>query len=153
MPFWLMRAMSMLWHTKFLAFCDHGTVCGFAYLAVTRKLIFIMFFAVDENVRSKGYGGRILAELSSMFPTRKIIVSIECCDIEAKDIEHRKRRKQFYLRNGFKETGFFLKMAGVEQEILVSNGSFSKAEFRIFFMRYSNFTVYPKIWAAEDERK
>jgi GNAT superfamily N-acetyltransferase len=149
MPFWLMLVMSKLWNTQFLAFCDGETVCGFAYMAVTRKLIFVMFLAVDEGIRSYGYGSRILDELRLRFPARKMIVSIERCDTEAVDIETRIRRKQFYMRNAFVETGYFLKLSGVEQEILVSGGIFSKREFSRFFICYSNGTMYPQIWANE----
>ena len=35
-------AMSKLWHTDFLEFYDGDTLCGFVYLAHSRKLVFIM---------------------------------------------------------------------------------------------------------------
>ncbi len=150
MPFWLMLIMGKLWNTKFLALRDGDAVCGFVYMAMTRRLIFIMFLAVDETVRSQGYGSRILTEVQSLYPGRKIIVSIERCDVEAKDLEQRMSRKRFYLMNGYMETGYLLKLAGVEQEILVANGAFSKREFRWFFIMYSNGTMYPKIWKANE---
>jgi GNAT superfamily N-acetyltransferase len=146
MPFWLMLIMGRLWNTKFLALRDADAVCGFVYMAMTRRLIFIMFLAVDETIRSKGYGRRILTEVQSMHPGRKIIVSIERCDVEAHDIEQRIRRKRFYLSNGYAETGYLIKLAGVEQEILIADGAFSKREFRWLFIKYSNGTMYPKIW-------
>ena len=45
-----------------------------------------------------------------------------------------------------------MKLSGVEQEILISNGNFDKNEFRLFFMLYSNGTVWPKIWRNEKEK-
>lgn len=51
MPFPLMVAMSKLWHTDFLEFYDGDTLCGFVYLAHNRKLVFIMFLAVDKVLR------------------------------------------------------------------------------------------------------
>lgn len=44
-----------------------------------------------------------------------------------------------------------MKLSGVEQEILISNGNFDKNEFRLFFVLYSNGTVWPKIWRNEME--
>ena len=61
-----------------------------------------------------------------------------------------KRRKNFYLRNDFKETDYLIRMSGVEQEILVRNGQFSKAEFQIFLALYSNGTLWPKIWRKKN---
>ena len=63
MPFPMMVAMSKLWNTVFLEFSDGDTPCGFAYLAHNRQLVFIMFLAVDQALRSKGYGSAILHEI------------------------------------------------------------------------------------------
>ena len=146
MPFPVMVAMSKLWHTDFLEFYDGDTLCGFVYLAHNRKLVFIMFLAVDEALRSKGYGSAILHEIQSRYPKKKIIVSIEPCDAVAPDLAMRERRKAFYCRNGYWETGYRMRLSGVEQEILICNGGFDKGEFRLFFALYSNGTVWPKIW-------
>ena len=56
----MMVLMSKLWNTQFLSFYDGDIPCGFIYFAVNRKMIFIMFLAVDESLRTKGYGSAIL---------------------------------------------------------------------------------------------
>ena len=114
--------------------------------AVNRKMIFIMFLAVDESLRTKGYGSAILKEIKNRYPDKKIMVSIEPCDDSAPDIEVRKRRKAFYRKNGYSETGYMIKLSGVVQEIMITNGDFDKKEFLLFFIFYSNGTVWPKIW-------
>lgn len=149
MPFWLMQVMSRLWHTEFLAFYDGDILCGFVYIATLRKLTFIMFFAVDESLRSMGYGGRILDKVAQLHTNCKMIVSCEPCDEGANDIATRLRRKQFYLHNQYCESGYFLKLSGKEQEILIRNGEFKKSEFRLFFWLYSNFTMLPKVWKRD----
>lgn len=146
MPFPMMVAMSKLWNTQFLGFYDGDTPCGFIYLAANRKIVFVMFFAVDKRLRSKGYGSLILQQIRNKYPNKKIIISIEPCDDNAPDIEVRKRRKAFYLRNGYKETGYKMKLNGIVQEIIISNGEFKKREFCSFFILYSFGSVYPKIW-------
>lgn len=152
MPFPMMVAMSKLWNTDFLEFPDGDTPCGFAYLAHNRQLVFIMFLAVDQALRSKGYGSAILHEIRRRYPNKKIIVSIEPCDAMAPDHALRVRRKTFYCRNGYRETAYRIRLSGVEQEILIRNGSFDKKEFRLFFVLYSNGTVWPKIWKQEPEK-
>lgn len=63
MPFLMMVAMSKLWNTEFLGFYDGDTLCGFVYLAHNSKIVFVMFLAVDETLRLKGYGSAILQEI------------------------------------------------------------------------------------------
>lgn len=149
MPFPMMAAMSKLWNTSFFGFYDGDIPCGLVYLAFNGKLVFIMFLAVDKSLRSKGYGSYILRWIKEKFPSKKIIVSIEPCDENADDAEIRKKRKAFYIKNGYKETGYMMRLNGIEQEIIITNGDFVKKEFRSFFALYSNGTVYPKIWLNE----
>lgn len=146
MPFSMMVVMSKLWNTEFLGYYDSDTLCGFAYLAHNSKIVFVMFLAVDKALRSKGYGSTILREIQNKYPDKKIIISIEPCDKSSPDIELRTRRKDFYMRNGYKETGYMMKLNGVVQEIIITNGVFSKNQFRAFFALYSNCTMWPRIW-------
>lgn len=151
MPFPMMVAMSKLWNTQFFGFYDGPSPCGLIYLASNRNIIFVMFFAVDESLRSKGYGSSILRQLKNEYPDKKIIISIEPCDDNVPDIALRKRRKSFYLRNGYKETGYMMKMNGVVQEIIITNGEFIKREFRSFLAFYSNGILWPKIWDQKEK--
>lgn len=146
MPFVLMLLMSCLWNTQFLAFYDDKTLCGLVYMANLGKQTFIMFIAVDANLRSKGYGSRILKEIQLLYPENMIIVSIEPCMEPVENMEQRIRRKNFYIHNGYRETGYWMKLAGQEQEILVKNGDFDKGKFIAFFMLHSCCTMVPKIW-------
>lgn len=150
MPFWLMRALAKTKNTDFLTFYDGDILCGFVYMAAVKDLVFIMFFAVDETHRSKGYGGKILEKVQSIYPDRKLIISIERCDEPAENMEQRLRRKRFYLRNGYVETKYLLEMGHEAQEILIKNGTFQAEDFFSFFLKYSNGTVRPKIWRKED---
>ena len=124
MPFFMMVAMSKLWNTQFLGFYSGDIPCGFIYLASNRKIVFVMYFAVDKNLRSKGYGSYILQKIKNKYPDKKIIISIEPCDNSAPDIELRKKRKSFYMKNGYKKTGYMMKLNGVVQEIIITNGEF-----------------------------
>ena len=146
MPFLMMVAMSKLWNTEFLGFYDGDTLCGFVYLAHNSKIVFVMFFAVDKTLRSKGYGSAILQDIQNKYPDKKIIISIEPCDNDAPDMELRTRRKDFYMRNGYHETGYMMKLNGIVQEIIISKGEFDKKQFRTFLAVYSNGTMWPRIW-------
>lgn len=146
MPFFMMVAMSKLWNTQFLSFYDGDEPCGLIYLAHNKKLVFVMFLAVEQRLRSKGYGSSILQHIQSIYPNKKIIISIEPCEADAPDIQIRQKRKAFYLRNGYQESSYTLKLNGLTQEIIIANGTFQKSEFRAFFTVYSFGAMYPKIW-------
>ena len=150
MPFFMMLLMAKNKNTDFLAFYDEDILCGFAYMAVIDNTTFVMFFAVDKTIRSKGYGSKILKKIQSLYPNNKIIVSIEKCNEEVENKEQRWRRKKFYLDNGYIETGYLIELQKIEQEILITNGSFDKDEFLSFFKQYSNGTMKPTIWKIED---
>ena len=150
MPYPLMVAMSKLPNTQFQAFYDRDIPCGFTYYAVVGKIIFVMFFAVDTKLRSRGYGSAILQEIKKAYPEKKIVISIEPCDKGTDDFQLREKRKAFYLKNGYRETGYRMRLNNTEQEIIITNGEFNKKEFRLFFVAYSNGTVWPKIWKRDE---
>lgn len=148
MPFALMMIMSCLWNTQFYAYYDKKNLCGLVYMATLGKQTFIMFIAVDAKLRSKGYGSSILNTIQAMYPKNTILVSIEPVDERAENKGQRLKRKNFYVRNGYQETGYFMKLAGQEQEILIKNGTFNKGKFIAFMAAYSCCAAIPKIWEA-----
>ena len=78
-------------------------------------------------------------------------MTIEPCDADAPDLALRRRRRAFYQRNGFAPTGYRIRLSGVEQEVLVAGGAFSKAQLRLFLALYSNGTLWPRIWRHEEQ--
>ena len=143
MSWTLMLSLSCTPTTKFRSFYDDEKLCGFIYYGALGNYVFVMFFAVDTKLRSRGYGSKILAELRTQYPNRKILVTIDPPSRDGVDIKT--RRKQFYIRNGFKETGYYIKSFGNEQEILLSGGKFSKVGFSVFLLIYSCFAIWPRI--------
>lgn len=144
----LMLMLSKTKNTDFLSFYNKAILCGFVYMASINGLTFIMFFAVDKKLRSKGFGSQILDIVQSMYPDNKLIVSIDTCDKNAAYIEQRLRRKNFYNSNGYADTKYLLDMSDKAQEILIKNGEFDKDEFCSFFKKYSNGSINPKIWQS-----
>lgn len=104
-----------------------------------------MFLAVDKRVRSRGNGSRILDQIKADHPDDIIIVSFEPSVEGADGCGPGSRRKAFYLRNGFRETGYAGVMGGKSQEIMVYNGAFDPDSFREFFRKYSNGATCPEI--------
>lgn len=143
MPWGLMLLLSCFPTTRFYAYSDDDKPCGFLYYGILGRYIFVMFFAVDKELRCSGYGSRILVELIAKYPKHKIFVTIEPPSEDPTDI--RFRRKQFYLRNSFEDTGYVIKSFGDTQEILISGGKFRKNIFALFLLAYSCLAIIPRI--------
>lgn len=148
MPFFLMCLLAKMPQTQFLAFREGEQVCGFAYMAVLDGMEFLLFLAVDPALRSRGYGSAILREIAALYPDCKRLVSIERCGAPADNAAQRLRRRQFYLRNGYAQTGYLVELSGQKQEILLQNGDFDPEECFAFFQKYSNGAMRPPVFRA-----
>lgn len=61
----------------------------------------------------------------------------------------RLRRRQFYLRNGYAQTGYLVELSAQKQEILLPNGAFDPEACFAFFPKYSNGAMRPPIFRAK----
>lgn len=89
-----------------LAYRDEKRFCGFAFMIEGTDLVYVLYLAVDETLRSKGYGARMLADIEQRFPGKTITLDIEPVEEPAPNVVQRKKRRGFYLRNGFIPTGW-----------------------------------------------
>ncbi len=108
--------------------------CGFLATRRYKGICYLAYLAVERSIRSKGLGGYALKKLADMYPSHCIVVEYEAADKDnTEDMNY--RRKQFYLRNGFRETGFFTFYDDTEFEIACAGKDFDIASFE-------EFTVY-----------
>lgn len=139
MPFFMMLLLSKTQNMEFISFYDGDTLCGFVYMASNQNITFIIYLAVDEQLRSKGYGSCMISDIQQMYPNNKIVLYIDQPDEDALDKEQRIKRKAFYLRNNFKESGYLVQSTPkVLQEVLVKNGAFVEYEFLQALKQCSN---------------
>lgn len=130
MPFFMMLLLTKIQDMEFLSFYHKDTLCGFVYMLSNQQITFIIYLAVDEELRSKGYGSAIISEIQRMYPNHKIVLYIDRPDVDAPDKEQRIKRKNFYLKNNFKESGYFVQSTPtILQEVLVKNGDFVASDF------------------------
>ena len=144
MFFWLMCYRAKRNKAEFLSFHDGDLLCGFVYMVTIEKITYLLFFAVDRELRSKGYGSLCVDKIQELHPNNKIITYIDRVDLPEDDLENRIRRKEFYLRNGFRETGYFIDIQQ-RQELLIKNGGFDANEFIEFYKKYSKPSTKPSL--------
>ena len=152
--------MAFLFHiarkdtVKFNAYYDKGVFVGFTYTIIVDDMTYLLYFAVESGLRSKGYGAQILSCIQEQYPSNQIILNIEIEDEKADNNADRIRRKNFYLKNGYSLTTIYFEMNGNTYDVLVSNGKCTADEFRYLCKKYMGalpFALYrPKIRENEE---
>lgn len=131
-PFWILRHSIKKGKAKLNAIIDNDIFIGMNYMVNCDDSFYLIYFAIDKELRNKNYGSNVLQDLSEKYGT--IFLSIE----KPKN-ELSQRRKNFYLRNGFFETNKYSSEGGVEYEILCNNKDYNITE-EIHKKRYDNMT-------------
>ena len=122
--------MSKADNFDFLALTDDDTFIGFMVVQTYKELAYLFFLAIDPSCRAKGYGSRAIETLRALYPDKKQVVDFEMQDSAAPNNEQRIKRRQFYLKNGYKETGLFLSYLGVDYEVFCMGDDFEPQVFK-----------------------
>ena len=67
-------------------------------------------------------------------------------DNTADNNKQRIKRKEFYLRNGYKETGLFLSYLGVDYEVMCMDDEFHVEEFKELMKTIQVEGFNPRYW-------
>lgn len=117
-------------NTDVLGAYDENIPVGFAVLVMNDKCGYVYFLAIAKNMRSKGYGGAAIRKIVEDYADLQIILDFEEITLNAENMEQRIRRKNFYLRNGFYETGHYTLMEGERFEVVCSREELNQEGFR-----------------------
>ncbi len=104
----------------FTAYYDAGEFVGFTIVYPRPTFNWYWYFAVRENLRGKGLGQKILSQLIRKYEGQPCVLDMESpfqnpCD----NLEQRKRRHDFYLRNGFRDTNVFRNYGDLEMTVMM----------------------------------
>lgn len=119
--------------SEIFAFYDNGIFCGFISLLTNDDISHILYFAIDELLRGKGYGTEALRLLKQIKPQNRIIADIEVTTSVAPNNAQRNKRKQFYYKNGYVCSGVSYDWRNESYEILINGGTLSEKEFWRFW--------------------
>ena len=113
-----------------------------------QDIVFLWYLAVEEKLRNQGYGSQILNEVKLQFPNKRLILNIEEVD---ELVEETSKRKHFYLKNGFIESGFKTEEYGVVYEMLAYPVAITYPEYEAMMRKYSGDKVFEKIYKLVKE--
>lgn len=120
-------------HYETFAFYQDDVFCGFAILLNSLDISHIIYLATIPELRGKGLGAKALGAISRIKSSMRIIVDIERELPGNPENELRLRRKNFYLRNGYRETEVRYRWQDEYYEILVFGGELSSEDFGNFW--------------------
>lgn len=121
-PFEKMEELEAEGRMELLALTEQEELLGLVFYLITPETAILDYFAILPEKRGMGYGGKAVAAVLERFSDRKLIFEIEQQDPAAENALERKRRKEFYLRNGLKETGIFVHVYHTDFELLTPDG-------------------------------
>ena len=126
-----------------------GQFIGFTIVYPRKSFNWFWYFAVREELRGKGYGQQILSQLMERYKGQTFVLDMEAieqrepssllgwpgCDgarqsqsptQKCANIEQRKRRHDFYLRNGFRDTNVYRSYNDITMTIMMmGDGTFT----------------------------
>lgn len=119
-PFYIMVLVGNDRGVEFLSVYDDDIWLGFIHTLVGEKLSYIFYFAIDGRLRRSGYGSKILREYKKIHP--RLSLAIEPIEEGSDNIKQRKKRLEFYNKNGFETLDTRVVEMGVEFELMGAKG-------------------------------
>lgn len=112
-----------------LGFYHEEELTGFAWTIRNARSAYIFFLAIDARYRGQGYGTQSVNALFRYYSEKQVVLDFEIPDPAAENYEQRIRRKAFYLRCGFHETGRFTMLRGERFEVVCNGGPLDTDSF------------------------
>lgn len=152
LPFPRITLLSLLKPTVYLlSFYEGDVFCGFAFGACTEQYLYISFFAVPEELRSKGIGSKMVDALREKYPKPSIG---ECRqpDPDSPEYAQQLRRVEFWKRKGLNFYGdqHIVRIAGLNY---IANGTEECFDRDAYWAVFDHFSFHPKALLRVLKRK
>lgn len=142
LPFWFLLYRAKSNSVNFLALFDKEVFVGFTYLVTNNDLTFVLYLAINNQIRSKGYGRMALEAIQLQYPANRIILNIEAIEKDTDNYEQRVKRKSFYTKNGYKNLPMLMIEGKDKYEVLISYGSSTIKEYKQLYKSLTGLILY-----------
>jgi GNAT superfamily N-acetyltransferase len=131
---------------EFAEYRDGGELLGLTIVYPRTRLSWFWYFAVPEEKRGRGIGQRILSALLSRYEGRSTVLDMEDpAQPGAPNAAQRRRRRDFYLRNGFRETGVGKTFGPVAMTMMLKGeDTFAMSDYDTLLSELRRFWTPPK---------
>jgi len=117
-------------HLDVTSYYDNEEMIGFTIVYPRPSYNWFWYFAVKPELRGRGIGQTILSMLIKKYENQSNIMDIEQPRQDSNNAEQRRRRHDFYVRNGFRDTGVGRTFDGAEMTILMNGeGTFTMNDY------------------------
>ena len=114
----------------FTAYYDGQTFIGFTIVYPRKSFNWFWYFAVREELRGKGYGQQILTQLIERYEGQPFVLDMESTIQFCDNLEQRKQRQAFYIRNGFRDTNVYRSYNDITMTIMMrGEGTFTMQDW------------------------
>lgn len=110
---------------------------GLAFMLLYRNQVLFDYFAIMKEHRSKGYGKSVLEALADKYAGKALFGEVEPLDVEADNYEQRVRRMNFYMENGFHQTGIYVNLFGCVLQLIYMGETAVTYEEYIKFLKHA----------------
>ena len=124
--------MRLIWEIPldFTAYYDGEDFIGFTIVYQRKSFNWFWYFAVREELRGKGYGQQILTQLIERYKGQPFVLDMESTTQVCDNLEERRKRQAFYLRNGFKDTNVYRTYNDITMTIMMrGEGTFTMQDW------------------------
>lgn len=122
----LITSMSL----DFTAYYEADRLIGFTIVYPRKSFNWFWYFAVKPELRGNGLGQQILLFLIDKYKESSNILDMESPRQQCDNSVQRKRRQEFYLRNGFRDTGLYRSYGDIEMTIMMNGeGTFTMQDW------------------------
>lgn len=120
-PILLLKLLARRNKAKFYGIYDNEKFVGLVYNICYKDIVFVFYLAINKELRGQGYGSKVLEAIKQKYREHRIILCIEPVDKNSNNYEQRIKRKEFYIRNGFKDANYTIKERGIKYDMLYYN--------------------------------
>jgi len=133
MPLFMLLCKANGTRAKFFTVFDGEMPVALLYNVYYRDIVYVFYFAVNNNLRGGGYGSRIMKTIRQKYKNRRLILAVEKPDENYENIAQRIKRLDFYKCCGFEQSGNSVKEGKVIYELLAHSENESRVDMKEYY--------------------
>ncbi len=128
-PFFLLAEKAKKEGADLFQIEDDGKDIGLLFTLYDKDIVYLFYLAINPEFRGQGYGTTVLQLIQEKYKDKRIVLNFEEVDEKYKNYKQRLNRKNFYLRNGFKDSNIKTKEFSVIYDMVYYNNNITYNEY------------------------